>query len=178
MSYGKLNPHQREVLNVVIQNRQVTDLGAGDCELAHELLRLGARGVLAVDKTFQPRVESIQYIQSYFNAYTEAIETAFLSWPPNWNCPGLIDLLDRADVVAYLGKNTDGTACGYSLLFEYLVSREVVAYVPDRRNTLIVYGSGRGKRAPLGEEYAGLNTEDWFAYEDVENLCEKINRSS
>lgn len=171
MPFGRLNQAQRKALEAVIKGRLVTDLGAGDCGLSYALLKLGALEVVAVDK--EP-IESrkplrVTYIRSYFVDYHKDIGVAFVAWPPNWMCPGLINLLARAPYVVYLGKNTDGDACGFPKMFEYLLTREVISYVPDKPNTLIVYGPKASVRAPMGEECAGLlNERIMLLYEEVE----------
>lgn len=174
MSFGRLNQAQRKALEAVIKDRQVTDLGAGNCGLSLELLKLGAREVVAVDKA---AVEgspgpNLRLVQAYFVEFLEPIEVAFMSWVPNWFCPGLISLLRRAPIVVYLGKNTDGNACGFHDLFAYLVRRKVLAYVPNKANTLIIYGAQEVSRASMAEELVGLNQyQDIIEYERVEELA-------
>jgi hypothetical protein len=171
MPFGKLNQAQRRTLEAVIKGRLVTDLGAGDCRLAYELLKLGALEVVALDKEPIEAREPLRvtFVRSYFVDYHKDIGVAFMSWPPNWMCPGLVNLLARAPYVVYLGKNTDGDACGFPKMFEYLLTREVISYVPDKPNTLIVYGPKASVRAPTGEEHAGLlNERIMLLYEEVE----------
>jgi hypothetical protein len=78
-----------------------------------------------------------------------------MSWPVNWRC-GLGTVADYARKVIYLGKNTDGSMCGAMDLWCRLHKRVIHDYVPDRRNTLIVYG-----RSPCcyPEEHAALTVE-------------------
>ena len=58
------------------------------------------------------------------------------------------------------------------------MKREVLAYVPDPRNTLIVYGPRRVTRSLLGEERAGLYTDKIFAYHEIEGAPESSTPST
>lgn len=62
---------------------------------------------------------------------------AHVSWPANYPT-GLVKILTGIPTVIYVGCNTDGTACGDRALFQYMLTRKLVKYLPDRRNTLIV----------------------------------------
>ena len=76
---------------------------------------------------------------------------------------GLLQLLARAETIVYLGKNTDGSMCGFPAVFEHMVGRRLLAYVPHFRNTLVVVGARLTEpRAPQHEELAGL-----LAYEEL-----------
>jgi hypothetical protein len=68
------------------------------------------------------------------------IEVAHLAWPVNHHSPGLLAVLRALPVVVYVGSNTSGNSCGTNALFAHFRERDVLAYVPERRNTLIVYG--------------------------------------
>lgn len=173
MSFGVLLQSQLECLRTFVAGREVTDLGAGDCANAMRIRRLGASKVIAVDKetvitgvSIGRGPRSIVCERSYFDGYWEPIDVAFLSWPPNWHCPGLVQAIDRASIVAYLGKNTDGSACGWRDLWEHLRGRSVLAECPHRRNTLIVYGAGCSARPLLPEEQAALDPGCLYGYED------------
>ncbi len=79
-------------------------------------------------------------------------------------------MLNTARTVIYLGSNFDGVSCGSEEMFHELSRREVLALVPHKFNSLIVYGSQRVQRRLLPEEYAGLHRDatGWFAYgEDI-----------
>jgi hypothetical protein len=82
----------------------------------------------------------------------------------------------QAETLVYLGKNTDGSACGFPGLFEVLARREILAYVPDRPNTLIIYGKfirqpNEPHREPMPEEHAALTsyTSGILTYEAIEH---------
>src|SRR6185295_6166075 len=81
---------------------------------------------------------------------------------------GLSELVRRANVVIYLGKNTDGTVCGGGGLWCELIQREILSYEPDPKNTLIVYGPARVGRELRGEEFAACNLERIHRYAEVE----------
>lgn len=151
---GHLTDAMHAALAPVVAGRAVHDLGAGRGELAIELLTLGAAAVEAVDKESVPANTSrTRYHRAYFKDYRpESVDVAFVSWPQNneGTTHELLPLLERAATIVYLGKNTDGTACGTPSLFQYLAGRALLDYVPDRRNVLAVYG------APLGRERAGF----------------------
>lgn len=67
---------------------------------------------------------------------------ALLSWPVNWNVPGLTALLRRAARVAYIGSNLGGTACGDAALWRHLCQRPVLDAAPcPGEGTLIVFGA-------------------------------------
>jgi len=148
----------------------VHDIGSGHLVLAHELLKLGATHVRAVDKeAVETGDERITQIVTYFDAFKELVPVAFLSWPVNHGAPGLLEIVSRTHCLIYLGKNTDGAACGYPDLFRYLLRREVLTYVPTKRNTLIVYGPRFVlPREPLGEELAALVPSTLWTFEQVE----------
>jgi hypothetical protein len=58
--------------------------------------------------------------------------------------------------------------CGYDGLWRALTAREVLAHVPTRPNTLIVYGPARrpdGRLLP--EEYAATHTEKMWPYDGL-----------
>lgn len=174
MSYGKLLPDQIKALRPIIQGRHVHDLGAGDGELSLALLQLGAAKVTAVDRNKIPTAPGVECRQAYFENVRDAIDIAFVSWPSNRPDGGLLSLIRRAREVVYLGKNTDGTACGSRPFFRALQQREVRAYVPNRENTLIIYGADTGVlRRPTPEELAGLDLEGRIlSYSHIETLAE------
>lgn len=150
-----------------IAGRVVHDLGAGDCVLAMMLLRSGALAVEAVDKEYLgggvQLPPSGRYHRAAFKDYRpETIDVAFVAWPENDRgvSTGLLSLLQRAQTVIYLGKNTGGVMCGTPALFRHFASREFLAYEPDKLNVLCVYG------APLGWQRTG----DELRQEEVAGL--------
>jgi hypothetical protein len=165
-SWGSVLPEMDTILAPLVRGQEVWDLGAGTTlGGAHHLLDLGAAKVIAVDKSAIPKAackgRPIPRVHSYFHdvSVPEAgIKVALLAWPENHRLVGLIKILRRCETVIYLGSNVGGNACGWSELWDYFHFREVVAYVPDRRNSLIVYGrhtDPEHRRPLLGEEAAG-----------------------
>lgn len=163
---------QQEAIQEVVRGRVVHDLGAGDFVLAHELLRMGASKIVALDKEAPHTWKGdarIQVVRGYFHAYTGDIDVAFMSWPQNYNDEGVLRLIERAGTVVYLGKNTDGSACGSLRMFDHLVGRELLAHVPDRANTLLIYGKLLAEpREAVGEELAALASyERMWTFEEA-----------
>lgn len=177
-AYGRLNARQLDALGEAVKGRVVHDLGSGHLYLAHEVMRLGACQVHAVDKAYRDgaptwgRREVILHPE-YFTEYAEHvadIDVALLSWPPNWPTPGLGWLLSLAKTIVYLGSNFNASSCGTRDLFRRFRSRDVLVHEPDFYNTLLVYGAVRrtGPRSVVyPEEYAGL-TGELLQYDDYE----------
>jgi len=166
MSCGRPNPVQVACIRKFVEGRIVSDLGAGDLLLSHLCAVLGATKVIAIDKETMPEADislPIEQVRCAFRYYKRNIDVALLSWPINTSC-GLEALVNRAEIVIYLGKCTDGTICGTPRLWSHLVRREVLLLSPDRTNTLIVYGPSRVERALLLEEHAGLDDNNWYTY--------------
>lgn len=179
-SFGTLTNKQLSVLVQYTKGKVVHDLGAGSLELAR-IVRSGHRRgrrtggackVIAIDKerVSPPDDPCIEVVWTLFSNYKDPIDTALISWPINHPDSGLLDLVERSRIVIYIGKNTDGLMCGWPGLFWTFLSRELLAYVPDRKNVLAVYGwELPSPRRPTGEELAGLTTyEKMYSYEDAE----------
>jgi hypothetical protein len=186
MPSGFLSPKQVKALKPFVEGRTVHDLGAGDLILANQLWDMGAVRVYAIDKSQMPDTAKpgVTPIVSYFSQYEgpfdkadrhEVIDTAFVSWPVNWPEEGLVKLVSRSNFIIYLGKNTDGAACGDIRLFNVLVKREVLAHVPEYRNTLIVYGVLEVERDLLPEERAACDPGRLYSYAEAHALnAEKL----
>ncbi len=166
MSYGLLSVKMLETIRPLVAGKTVVDLGAGSCDKAVILKGLGA-AVIAIDKSFMRPIEGIEQHCGYFVEFAdlddrtlpEEIDVAFVSWPQNYRLNGLVRILERAGTVIYLGSNTDGNACGHRDLFLHMLTRKLEAYVPDRKNSLVVVGEALGRmRKPTFEEKAGLST--------------------
>ncbi len=182
VGFGKLSAQQRQALAPFVSGQVVHDLGAGDLRLSRELLKLGAKQVIAVDK--EPMLNPPEGVETLRASFAEAhsllldtpIDVAFLSWPANYNT--LIEpLLEMAKTVIYLGKNTDGTACGTPRLYRSFLQRELLWSEPHTNNSLIVMGGKihvDAPRLPTGEELAGLEVEfslDIFSFEQAEDAA-------
>jgi hypothetical protein len=181
MSYGKLNAAQVDVVRQFVAGHDVLDLGAGDLGPAQRLLDCGAERVYALDSHLPPKSPNERIILDtrYYHDYGGSPEIAFVSWPCNWREDSLTAIIRRASIVIYLGKCTDGTLCGSESFWQTLLQREVLAYSPDRANTLIVYGPGKVQRPILGEERGGLYTDRIWSYEEAETgvFQEKTSKS-
>lgn len=167
MAYGYLYPTQRETLKRFVGKRVVHDLGAGDLELAEDLVRLGAQ-VIAVDEELpSPKVAGIKCVEKLFSEFHDPVETAFVSWPAKYNALGLVEILRNAETVIYLGNNFDGVCCGHADLWGHLRMRRVLALEPQPKNTLIVYGEVLLQPRPLlPEEQAAIDLTRIYRFED------------
>jgi hypothetical protein len=164
LSYGELTDEMQRALGPILRGRVVYDLGAGDLGHSHALLRCGADRVVAIDKEAMPKPRSprVTAVQSYFDRVVvpDRVDVAFVGWPQNRPLPGLLNWLDAADVVIYLGHNFDGSSCGNAALFGYFTTRQLVVEVPGRRNSLLVMGERMKKlRALTPEEAAHFSAE-------------------
>lgn len=205
-SWGRLSERQQEFISRTLAGQEVTDLGCGFGSLAIDLLRLGASRVVAID-SLQPREsfpEGITFVRADYNKIQRLpTEIVFLSWPSERGSPPA-ELLVQAPMLVYLGKNTDNVICGDGQLWRHMLSRPVLAYVPDKWNSLLVYGPTgaiaprRGLlvdpaqnmedrqqalaeaigRRPMGEEFAAVWRDRMWAYEQVcqldDGACELV----
>lgn len=180
-AFGDLNEEQEAVVRNFVAGYSVHDLGAGELKIAAKLVELGAHRVIAVDKLYSHRVLNLPHptvflVGEYFEEYAmhgHLIDVAFVSWPEAWRLPGLVRLLADARISIYLGSNFDGVSCGTEELFQFWSRRNVLATVPSKQNTLIVYGNLVTQRRLLPEEYAALHrgTIGYFTYgEDIRDL--------
>lgn len=164
-SYGRLSDVQAETLRPHVEGKIVWDLGAGSGALSLALLELGVSRVVAVEKNTErpPWAEDsrILWIKSRFEELPKTFlpqkQVALVSWPENVANFGLVKLLEQFPRVAYLGSNTTGNACGWPGFFRRLADRGVLAYAPERKNALIVYGERTGEvRQLVGEEWVAM----------------------
>jgi hypothetical protein len=170
VTYGFLSKAQAEAVCPFVQGREVYDLGAGDLFLTRKLVSMGA-SVVAVDKHGfggHTMPAGVTLGPQWFHQVAPAdVRIAFISWPNNC-CMVLSRIIAEAETVIYLGKNTDGTICGDAQLFAELVKREVLVYLAERPNTLIVYGSRRVKREPTREEVAAMEPLRMYTFDELE----------
>lgn len=166
---------QWRVVRKHVEGLAVHDLGAGMCEHSLKLLELGAASVVAIDKERMPHVRDrrVSKLQVYFDQYDGEIDVAFLSSPINKPEPGLLRILRGARKIVYVGKNTDATMCAWPGFFHEMSKRRVLDYVPERPNTLIVYGDllAHPRTKLRGEERAGLTAfsgDECLSFEEAE----------
>jgi hypothetical protein len=160
--YGHLTAEMIQTITPFIQNRTVWDLGAGTLWHAQQLLKMGAKEIIAVEKEpihdLHPKVH---VVNSYFSRRLippEGIPVAYLSWPVNYRNPELIEMLKQSGIIIYLGSNMDGSVCGDIDLFRHVTTRTILAHHEHPHNTLTIYGSVLTKpRQQTPEEWAALN---------------------
>ena len=163
MPHGIITTEQAQALRPIIKGRHVTDLGCGDMILSAQLKALGAKYVRAIDKD-QPhkliKKKGLVFQRKEFFDMDVVEDIAFVSWPTNRRSRDLSGLVLNAKTVIYLGKNTDGNACGSADLFRVMLLRDLSLHVPNITNTLIVTERReieRIPRFPLAEEFAALH---------------------
>ncbi len=176
MAYGRLNLKQELALGLHIDGALVHDLGAGDLSLAADLLRMGAKQVVAIDKDpyHKKAPQGITPITCRFEDYPAPVHTAFVSWPREHFDMGLLDICRRAHTVIYVGSNTRGNACGFLRLWQHLATRQVLAYVPDEYNSLVIYSSARDSRRYLPEEYAAIFQDKIWSYQAIHDIADTL----
>jgi hypothetical protein len=83
----------------------------------------------------------VKLYKGYFDAVKlpALLDCVVISWPPNYPCSGLLDLVKRAFRVVYIGCNTGGAACGTQDLFVHLSKRHLLYEMRDRRNCVHCY---------------------------------------
>lgn len=100
-----------------------------------------------------------------------------VSWPTNGGIHGIENILKVVPQVLYIGKNTDGMACGTIRLFHDLSAREVLCHMPDKKNVLLHYdGSPRQAPSLFHEEYAAmLPGDDYLDYDpELSGFTDKV----
>jgi len=153
----RLSEDQIRRLEPFVKDQSILDLGAAELAGSELMVELGAQDVLAVDRNGMPTPSSssITTRVTQFHLLEETRPVVLASWIVNWQV-NLERHLDAADVVISISKNTDGSSCGYREMWVLLRRREVLLHVPERINTLTVYGPRLVDRAPTGEEVAAL----------------------
>jgi hypothetical protein len=112
----------------------------------------------------------------------DSVEIAFVAWPLNQHDDDLLAIVSSARLVVYAGSCCDSNACAFPDFFHHLCHRELLAYLPERGNSVIIAGELLPtRRAPTGEEYAGLRLLDGssvFTFERAELSASLMRRSS
>lgn len=160
------------MLEPFVKDQSILDLGAADLEGSELMLELGARDVLAVDRSSMPAPSSsrIETRVTQFHQLEETRPVVLASWIVNWPV-NIEPLLGAAERVVSISKNTDASACGYPGMWTHLCRRELLLYVPECRNTLTVYGPRVIERPPTGEEFAALNQGRMYSFDEAEALA-------
>lgn len=165
-----------------MHGERVVELGAGDLSLACELVRLGARYVSTYDRLpyVDPPCDKVYPDQRHYSFSQLASvwtrhdggDLTVVCWPavnmPSLEEKSLVNILTLSSKIAYLGKNTDGTGCGFGELFEYLLCRRVIKHVPHRQNSLTIYGEEMRDdetRPPTQEEVTWFTRTEVISYE-------------
>lgn len=176
---GVPTSEQIKAIKPFIEGKVVHDLGCAHLDLAHALIKWGAKEVIAIDRNRTGAVVLFPYqmrlVQAHFHEFHEPVDVAFMSCPVNWPT-GLDHIAARARIVIYLGNNTDGTATGDPSLFKVLRARENPVYIPHIKNTLAIYGPELVRDTQLfdrpanPEEVAVLDTPDYvWSYWEAHN---------
>ncbi len=171
MGFGKIFPSHEKPLKEYIQGEEIIYPMCGSGELAVNLLKLGAASVLCVDKhlpNFIHRAPGIFYTKSYVKDFEKSYrgktlpKIAFVSWVPNHTIPGIENLLDRMDLIIYLGVNDDYTVCGDWDFWEYVRHRKVLREIPGEQD-MIIYGEKCPRRTDVlkHEFYAHSFNSQW-----------------
>lgn len=171
-SFGQITDEQWDTIRPYVKGREVTDLGAFKLVYSEKLLTLGAKSVIAVEKEYMPdpRDSRITCVQTTFGRYKKPIDTAFVSWPQNYES-GIVSCVGTAKRIIVISKNTDGTGCATPAFYAMLLQRKLDAYVPDRRGCLIIVSRAlKHPRKPTGEEKAGSFINEFMTYEQSEGL--------
>lgn len=169
--FTRLTPDQRRCLTQLLKpGESLMDFGCGTGRMALWFSKLGLQ-VHAYDKELDDDevVPGVTWEETTFDELCERVwdddeflrllirSTAFVGWPANSSSTGLSFLVRRMPRVIYVGNTFDSTTCGRQDLWAELSLREVLHHVPDRKNSLIVYGDRIGKRQLLAEEAAAFD---------------------
>ena len=170
---GTLYHQMRYELSPYVHQQRVMDLGSGNGVLANILLEVGAQSIIAVDKEDSglKNTPQITFMHRGFDEVplSTVPSVVFLSWPSNHFLPGLVPLVERAEVVIYLGSNANGNACGFRELFEHFLTRRLLLHLPRERNTLLVLGQpAKTIRTPTQEELGAIDQSQVYKFDSEE----------
>ena len=153
--YGFISKEMTTALEGLVKGKRVWNLGCGNGGAEPQLLkRLGATVIHAVDKANRNHILTptfgtsgvITWCDMYYTEFSafigpsSAADVAVIKWPDTGPLTGLVGLLDKCEVVVYIGTNDGFTACGNPSLWRYLATREFITAVENRHNDMIVYG--------------------------------------
>lgn len=176
--FGRLTEEMAALLKRVCAGKEIWDLGCGHGHLSLFLAgKCDVRKVVAIDSN--PLIDSIldhPLIETRGGVYfkdveppPEGIDIALVSWPSNGLIRGIVPLLKAANEVIYLGKNTDGLACGTPSFWAHMLKRHHIVSVPHYRNAMSVYGpydeNSKGDTFRTGEECGGIDLMRLYSFE-------------
>jgi hypothetical protein len=169
--WGKITSEMDDIIRFYVEGEEVHDLGGGDGRLARKLVQLGSRRVIVYDKEVSEESEKVDTRKVLFNDLSEELfesKVLFISWPPNnYSSNQLSEIIKRAKLIIYLGFNFDCTACGSEIFYRELYKRELLEYIPNRKNNLLIVGSYcASERLMTPEEMAGLCQDRIFRFEE------------
>lgn len=163
--WGRFSEEQQRVIKPFIRGRVIYDLGCGQGHLSVAMAKLGAKRVVAVDgrcKRDRRQHPKVEHMEAYFHEFDCKVGTALVSWPLPGGDSDLAAIVSRVKTVIYLGCNLDGRLCGTPRFWDHVTWRSVLAHVPHKRNTLIVYGGACNKRDLLPEEQGAMRESHIF----------------
>lgn len=175
--WAQLNVAQYDTLVRYIRGQTVYDLGCGDGDLAIFCAKNGASKVVAIDKDvteLKLREEArllpkLEVRRGNFFDLKDPMPIALFSWPcnrPHYNYD-YVRLLNLANKMIIIAKNTDTTCCGNPEMWQWLTSRKLLKYVPDKKNTLFVYKNDPVRRKAVYEETAGIDMSKVYAFKEA-----------
>lgn len=141
MRQHRLSPLQAERLETFAQRRTLFDVGSGEptrWPVKGKVLYFDYapyHGVTVMD--FEKREDRQNRLYPLMAQHKKPV--LLLSWPINIDSY-TYDVTDAFDHVVYIGKNTDGNACGNDHLFNKFRRRPVLHSIGSRAHDMIIYG--------------------------------------
>jgi hypothetical protein len=158
MPFGEFSKIHKAILAPIIRDAEIYDIGCGDCTLGIELLKLGARSIIGIDKEPRPKQlknDKINYRQVLLKSLDEKIDILFVSWPINDDSIDFVRVFEHSNTIIYLGSTLNGDYCGNVPMWEWLATRKLLHHNEWYKNSLIVYANQTEERPMLLEEKAG-----------------------
>ena len=175
LGWSTLTPAMEAALAEVVRGQAVFDFGCGQGELADWMALHGAASVTAIDKEATPKFRSkkVTGVRTQISnaVLPDRIDVGVTAWPVNRAIEGLVPALRHCDTVVYLGCNDATTMCWPPDLFPYLLTRELLAYLPHHQNNMVIVGQplpDGQMREPTPEEALAIQT-----WESVQSLPSK-----